>query len=133
MARWRRMHASLLVRREVRQLSTTALALWIMLWVEAADDEGRLWWRPRAAWGAFFCEREGVTEEGIRMAAEEMVTAGMLRLYEVGGQQLAELQHWDRPRDPTPSDLPAPPWWTEPGCAPAAKPRRPGRPKKELL
>lgn len=109
MARWRSLHAKVLRLRPVRELSPVAFTLWTCLWVEEADDQGRVLYRPRRAWGAYFAER-GVPPEDVDAAGAALVKAGLLRTYEHDGETYAELQNWVPPHKPSSSDLPAPPW-----------------------
>lgn len=87
-------------------------ARWFMAgMVTYADDHGRFEWMPRKVLGCLFPEDPGVSEQDVSAWLDELLSIGVIEMYEVAGRTYGHFPKWlqhQRVKNPSKSYLPEP-------------------------
>lgn len=81
--------------KSVNELSDFQFRLWIYL-ITYVDDYGRGSADPELLKGFVFPRRKGVTEQQILRTLDDLANAGMIHLYEIGGEPFLYFPNWDK-------------------------------------
>jgi DnaD/phage-associated family protein len=100
----------------VGSLSFFERLLWIGLFAQVADDQGRFWDNPLLIRAEIFPYDQNLTDDKVDQALDKFAKAGKVERYEADGKGICQLLNWwkhQRPSWASPSDFPALTGWVD--------------------